>query len=1010
MVFNLVINSNNAINNTTFNYKFKKGSFEIEGDEEHEDKQAQMCISSATIPFSWYNVNAGLYGNNVISYIWGGTTKSITAYGYVLNNILTIVEYSGTAFAVNDAIYGTGIPANTYITAVVSSYSNQGIYTLNNYATSNQSPSTYQGYLASATKIYINATPTLTFSLNNSVFSQIGSTEITTAPVSSLYTPDIANWSYTPITFSGYTQSSGTSIVLSGITSTTYDGYYIAGTGVPIGNTSSYSSNNLVNYSGTATESTAGYTLTNVIVYQDYNIFYQTLTGTYASSAFIDSYNNSTFPNGQISTSNSTLYKNIVTTNPLPNTSVAFTIKGYIPSTTTIQFVSNNTVATNQYVFSSNTGFTQPYITALSANKLATLAGAAGTVTPSTGITGFAIQTTNFITSNAGLTVNTFITGALISGTYTNITSGGGTSGQYVLSASTALVSTAVGTYANTSIYTSNIITYVTVPTGTPAVGNYIYCLGAGSVLGATITAIDTVNQYITISGTFPFTPTPTYTYSGYISSTSTIVSSSTSGLTTNMGVSANVASASKNWISSISGFTITMPTASLTFTAGTTITGYIKNTTTLVSNATVSGTFYITGTGLTPPTQISGSSPSYTLTAFSTAPTATSTNGISFTFASYKNTTQFTYIATAGGTPTVGMFLANNNANDGVYISVINTGTLTVTVSGGTLSSWATPQSINLISPVTFTYFTPINIGYTSPSTTTTYTPVSLSSFAPTTFSIYNPQYASLKAYTPVTYNLYPSLSFTSYQTSTINPFGTLNTLSLTDGNYTISQLNTALQNYMISQNQYLTQTSTSSKVFYINLGTSSTSYAYQFTLTPIPSSLPSGYTAPTGFPYSSNGYTSIIYIIPTTNYGFGQLIGFNSGYYPSTLQTTTQIVSGTAVATNPVTSLIIRCNLISNDISNQTDILDVIPIANSIFDTDIIYLPSFEKWITLKNGVYSDFFIYIQDQNFNTIQALDPNSTFSLLIKNGKKLLKRKIMQENPTKIQSLFSNEDI
>jgi hypothetical protein len=107
MVFNLVINKSNALpnNNSTYKYGFISGGLTLEGEENDEGNSAEMCISTASIPYSWYSINNTTYNNNQLSYIWGGTNKTITALGYVINNTtLNIVYFTGTALAVNDAI------------------------------------------------------------------------------------------------------------------------------------------------------------------------------------------------------------------------------------------------------------------------------------------------------------------------------------------------------------------------------------------------------------------------------------------------------------------------------------------------------------------------------------------------------------------------------------------------------------------------------------------------------------------------------------------------------------------------------------------------------------------------------------------------------------------------------------------------------------------------------------------------------------------------------------------
>jgi hypothetical protein len=379
----------------------------------------------------------------------------------------------------------------------------------------------------------------------------------------------------------------------------------------------------------------------------------------------------------------------------------------------------------------------------------------------------------------------------------------------------------------------------------------------------------------------------------------------------------------------------------------------------------------------------VTGSASPYTVT-LTTAVTITSGSAVSF----------YNY---ASPLPTGGFSMIN-------VANMINTASFTpnttISVYGGNGIYACGNQQGNI------TIVRPASSPTASPLTTTIYNTSIYNSYSPVSDSLQTFPLSTYTLYAPTTFNIYPS-----YQYSNI---GTYNTLTVPDGNYSISQLNTALQNYMKSKNHNLTQTSTGNNVYYISLSsssiTSSITNTNALTVSPIPATLPTGYTAPSGFPYSANQYTPVIQIPANNPYSFGQLIGFVAGYYPSTFpNTTAKTLYGTLVSNPPVTSLVIRCNLISNEVSNQTDILDVIPIANTSFGTDIVYQPSFEKWISLKNGVYDGFFIYIKDQNFNNIQALDPNSVFSLLIKNGKKI-KRKINQTNPSKIQPLFSNEDI
>ena len=76
MSYSLVLNSSNVIgaSKNTYRYDFVQGSFKI-------DEGAEMCISSLTVPYSWYNVST-IYNNKSFQIVFptlaGSTTLNIT--------------------------------------------------------------------------------------------------------------------------------------------------------------------------------------------------------------------------------------------------------------------------------------------------------------------------------------------------------------------------------------------------------------------------------------------------------------------------------------------------------------------------------------------------------------------------------------------------------------------------------------------------------------------------------------------------------------------------------------------------------------------------------------------------------------------------------------------------------------------------------------------------------------------------------------------------------------------
>ena len=72
--FNLVLNNKNVIGttNNTFTYTFINGSFTI-------PEKSKMCVSSCTIPYSFFNVSQSQYNNASFGYTFGEIT-----YNYIM--------------------------------------------------------------------------------------------------------------------------------------------------------------------------------------------------------------------------------------------------------------------------------------------------------------------------------------------------------------------------------------------------------------------------------------------------------------------------------------------------------------------------------------------------------------------------------------------------------------------------------------------------------------------------------------------------------------------------------------------------------------------------------------------------------------------------------------------------------------------------------------------------------------------------------------------------------------
>jgi len=232
--------------------------------------------------------------------------------------------------------------------------------------------------------------------------------------------------------------------------------------------------------------------------------------------------------------------------------------------------------------------------------------------------------------------------------------------------------------------------------------------------------------------------------------------------------------------------------------------------------------------------------------------------------------------------------------------------------------------------------------------------------------------------------------------------------TVNFLDGFYTVSDLSNYLQQYMISKNQYFQNVNTGENQYFLSIQTNAVYYTNQIICSPIPSSIPSGYTAPSlgfnypnGYPNSGYNYTPRVII---TNNNFGSLIGYKEGTYPSSLtQSSTSILGNTTPNITPVNSIVVICDLVKNECASPTNILDTITISNVSFGSNIIYQPSYPKWISIQAGTYQNLSIQFIDQNFNIIQANDNNVMISLLLKQGEEENKKEPQVETTKVVEN-------
>ena len=229
---------------------------------------------------------------------------------------------------------------------------------------------------------------------------------------------------------------------------------------------------------------------------------------------------------------------------------------------------------------------------------------------------------------------------------------------------------------------------------------------------------------------------------------------------------------------------------------------------------------------------------------------------------------------------------------------------------------------------------------------------------------------------------NITTAYNNTSY--SFIWPVGNITVnVNMPSGYYSIAEMNAYLQNIMVQNNYYLID-SAGNYVYFLELVVNSTQYAVQLNSYPIPTALPTGYTAPagwTGYPVSPS---TPRFVIPATN--IQSVFGINAGTYPATVQSTAYSkLSDFTPQVSPVSSVFITCSLLNNTLSRPVNLLYNFSTGGVGYGAQFTILVPYLVFQDIQAGSYPSIIVSFVDQNYNPLPINDPNLTVQLTIKRG-------------------------
>lgn len=213
---------------------------------------------------------------------------------------------------------------------------------------------------------------------------------------------------------------------------------------------------------------------------------------------------------------------------------------------------------------------------------------------------------------------------------------------------------------------------------------------------------------------------------------------------------------------------------------------------------------------------------------------------------------------------------------------------------------------------------------------------------------------------------------------------------ITLPNGYYSYSDISNYITAQLINAGAYLIDNQ-GDNITYVQVRENATYYSCEITLLATPTSVPGGWTRPatglyslagTGLPTSTNTPRIIV-----ANNGFSNVIGYSPNTYPSTIQTTNQtFLSNISPQVNPVSSYLVRCNLVNNKVTTPPDILTSFSSQGTTIGQLISIQPPEYQWLSVYDGAYNNITLTIVDQNFQNVKFEDNNSLIMLLIRDRK------------------------
>lgn len=202
-----------------------------------------------------------------------------------------------------------------------------------------------------------------------------------------------------------------------------------------------------------------------------------------------------------------------------------------------------------------------------------------------------------------------------------------------------------------------------------------------------------------------------------------------------------------------------------------------------------------------------------------------------------------------------------------------------------------------------------------------------------------------------------------------------------LENGGYDVSDINSALRVSLINKGYYIQNTTTYEQKVYCELRVNAANYSIEFVSYPLPTSLPSGWSAGSAitFPATTRGPQLTV---PSSN--IRTRLGFESGNFPAVVPTTISVSRSTNIPViSDITNVMILLDSAYNPYSQNNQVLTSVSPAGVAFGRLINFQSPEFIWTPQQAGSRNELTFRLVDQFFREIQLIDTDIVLNLVIR---------------------------